>query len=1087
MSDSQHASILDSFGGISTPQSEWSSIHGGLHSRDSSVSGPRAAFGRGIPMLASNSASTGNNDDAQSDTSLYSDQEQDYMRGNSDIFINAPDSPAVPQRLSSVSHPRERSFFDPNSSSPPDPGAASPSEPSRPAEGGTGGEVRDLLGSSPMSKDPSRMSGISARSELSPKIAARTSSSSSRSKKDGTEAELEAHLQQSADAEDPNRPRTLKEARALAKERARLRKEARESESAPASSKAKGKSTTSPVVAPRHEAKPSMDKETAAAALANSDERRSEERPERKSFASDRSLSVYSHEEDPETGPRMQNEDRRVLGHQREPSQGKAADPETLVAMDNLQAAVGEALEDLSFGSSTATETTSTTVPPSAVATVAYNPVDEVKTPVASEATLPSVAAASKATTASHQRGGGAGSFDARAATSNDSGFYPSFVPRSATMSGDLQRQQSDRGTVSLPASTTQPSFPRHVSVPSESSTSSRLGPGRSAMRPARLDVFGKTIPWPAAFDPTAVLEQKRLAPWERARGYAHYCNDLCKTPSGLQVWLEVVQRPAASEQQRRVGRHNRGLGTDASGYAASVRSDATFPIRGDGGKAKEIQTAFQPIPESPPSGLPSNIPYPSLVNQTMVPSASQQHSVSSRSSSTLNDDHHTPASLSRASASAKGAAGNFFSSLGRRGSTRRTAAGMGGIGIGIQPLTSNMTTSHSSGGVGGSSSSSGSGGGLGGGGGRGAKGKVISGPVSSPPTAFNNPQSHLEGAKPGIEGLDRTQSPATMARAQSSPHVAPQTAAQRPSQEVQRAQDPATLAKGFYSPRSTSPAEHQPTVVTRGLLGGRVEGSPLTTPTSATSARTPMGPRAYSQANSAVSAASSATFLTAPASPRDSPSSNEQQQMQLQQQQHLQQLQQQQQQQALPKGQYYGLSSTGGIYGTPQPNEGRTSSPSSPLYAYLATDYAGEKRPSPLATGNEGSPSNESPMLGSSTASQHTVQERDGQRGRSAGLGIPGRRTSSTSVSSNSLRAPGQAEDGGGSSSRKESFSSTRASNGAGDVTDTEEEALEKLADVLQDADRPTLIQYLRRANGNNLVAIGDYFQDQATGKLRR
>jgi hypothetical protein len=56
--------------------------------------------------------------------------------------------------------------------------------------------------------------------------------------------------------------------------------------------------------------------------------------------------------------------------------------------------------------------------------------------------------------------------------------------------------------------------------------------------------------------------------------------------------------------------------------------------------------------------------------------------------------------------------------------------------------------------------------------------------------------------------------------------------------------------------------------------------------------------------------------------------------------------------------------------------------------------------------------------------------------------------------------------------------------------ITPEESDALDKLSDVLPDADRNTLLEYLRRANGNDLVAIGDYLQNQskeASSKLMR
>jgi hypothetical protein len=57
----------------------------------------------------------------------------------------------------------------------------------------------------------------------------------------------------------------------------------------------------------------------------------------------------------------------------------------------------------------------------------------------------------------------------------------------------------------------------------------------------------------------------------------------------------------------------------------------------------------------------------------------------------------------------------------------------------------------------------------------------------------------------------------------------------------------------------------------------------------------------------------------------------------------------------------------------------------------------------------------------------------------------------------------------------------SRRGSQQTALITNVEMEALDKLSDVLPDAERSTLLEYLRRANGNDLIAIGDYLQAQS------
>lgn len=92
--------------------------------------------------------------------------------------------------------------------------------------------------------------------------------------------------------------------------------------------------------------------------------------------------------------------------------------------------------------------------------------------------------------------------------------------------------------------------------------------------------------------------------------------------------------------------------------------------------------------------------------------------------------------------------------------------------------------------------------------------------------------------------------------------------------------------------------------------------------------------------------------------------------------------------------------------------------------------------------------------------------------------------------TSSNNSHPPSPAL-GGGNTPLRSSFSygtmrdrMRRESNPAIDDT-VFQETLVKLGDILPDADTTVLAHYLRKAKGDDLVAIGDYLQDQSLGKL--
>lgn len=68
--------------------------------------------------------------------------------------------------------------------------------------------------------------------------------------------------------------------------------------------------------------------------------------------------------------------------------------------------------------------------------------------------------------------------------------------------------------------------------------------------RPARIHTYGRTIPWPNAFNPEPILQKRKAAPWERGRAYAQFANELMGTPTGLAAWIEIVQRPAGRRRE---------------------------------------------------------------------------------------------------------------------------------------------------------------------------------------------------------------------------------------------------------------------------------------------------------------------------------------------------------------------------------------------------------------------------------------------------------------------------------------------------------------------------------------------------------
>ncbi|UZJ52365.1 hypothetical protein CBS101457_001685 [Exobasidium rhododendri] len=643
---------------------------------------------------------------------LHEAYEQEYFN-EGDIYSNAQDSPSVPRRVSSAEPMRPRSPQIHHSRYAEEVANTKGSEDAAIESGAGEGRMKgkDLSTAS----IPPRVTSTQEKSEAIAKRAGAeipsldvavqdlkvndTSSTTDSAVAVSPGKEKILEMQLSAESDDPNRPRTLKEARAMAKERAQLRLQAKHVPDVASS----GRGSVSP------------NKATAF------------ERPtralRRNSVKSDRSLSEYSANSAEEMegidGHRLKdsvNWKKEVHARQRAvpvtPMEEQGTERQlasssyvvedqnsdlqrspTTMAMEELQSAVGAAIQDIKL-----------TSPIKDIARLPFDTDVRGYEPLAkSRLEIPSRDDA-EIESSTHS----ATSFDSAresfAVSSIISTAVPSWaahedvpnsfaeLPRSTEHTPTLTSDSTRFSPSAVSLSTSQ--FPPSIDV----ITTDRFVPhalhtqqrSTAPNKIARLDVYGKTVPWPPAFNPAAIIDQRRLAPWERARSYAYYCNDLAATASGLSVWIEMVQRPAqrvvpepATPVKRQFHSH-RKEGTDHSSYAASVRSDATFPIRGDGGKAKDMMfNVPSTINESPSNILPNNIPYPVLVHQQSHTSSSSQEgdAISSSNSSLFNNnDRERSVGLGRS--------GNFFTSLGRKGSTRRTP-GSGSIG-GFSALTSN-------------------------------------------------------------------------------------------------------------------------------------------------------------------------------------------------------------------------------------------------------------------------------------------------------------------------------------------------------------------------------------------------------------
>lgn len=508
---------------------------------------------------------------------------------------------------------------------------------------GAAGTLRELASTSPP---------IGSQTEDGRALAAEKVSGTKASPID--EATLEAEAIRAADLADPDRPRTLKEARELAKARARAKREG-------------SREITS---------------------------------PERAQVTT--SLDAVQSNPQP---VRSNDSDYTDIGNG---------------TMDDLQAAVGNAMADLSFSSQTTASdhnlSTGTAMPPpsSGKSSLLLRPTSEFdegratsrastdqsfnsahEQPEASTSHQDEAQPQPQAGRMTHDRGqSSSGSGDTM--LPSDSGGHTEGevnrlgmpTPRDVSSSWDNQQyvkggirpaQSENKSAMSLAqalslykagdssggATPTAEAAPAAAVAPTLTTAqlreqakaslalSSPSGPGQSlgsyyqmmtsspvVTSETRLGIPGKTIPFPPAMNFGSVSYDKRkMPPWERARAYAELVNELACASTGLELWMQASQKPRAGPVRvspRADGPNNGprfptsssndssfgGGGTpglihprDASG--ASARSDMTFPMRGDGARARDVTAILvdPSKPETMPGAVPSGIPYPTLVS----------------------------------------------------------------------------------------------------------------------------------------------------------------------------------------------------------------------------------------------------------------------------------------------------------------------------------------------------------------------------------------------------------------------------------------------------------------------------------------
>ncbi|CBQ67745.1 conserved hypothetical protein [Sporisorium reilianum SRZ2] len=475
---------------------------------------------------------------------------------------------------------------------------------------------------------------------------------------------------------DGSRPRTLKEAR----ERAKLRKQQTEATSPPSTATASKEQTAAPSSSPRKGASlhvRDVASSTTVAAVDDAGSRSSidsKHRPlrnpkrisnregalaaEQRSLSERSAPSDYSHDSGAEGA--FAYDEPAALANQY--LAATAAQDQQATSIEDLTDAVDNAMNDLSFGDGddtlSANEEFSTPMPPSKPQQEARpqlpTSLPSAKSLASITGTLPNVAtdAVRSSPLASPAR---------YTPQTPKATFFPSAA--SQALSTPPLGSPVHQRTAQMPSTPQQ-----------------RSGP----TVPSRIDVYGKTLPMPKAFESSGIIvEKRRKSSWERASTYARYTNELLHLQTGLSLWMEAVQRPAMRQQNSRPSQAKQpddwlAQGTlprsmhvrNEGSYADSIRSDMTFPMRGDGAKAKEIVSVMPTMSESSPVSTPVNLPYPGVVaqqQQQQPPRSNSMQSFASIPASVSNAD-----SLAGAGNVSRGSGGTrFFGGLGRKGSKR--------------------------------------------------------------------------------------------------------------------------------------------------------------------------------------------------------------------------------------------------------------------------------------------------------------------------------------------------------------------------------------------------------------------------------
>ena len=304
------------------------------------------------------------------------------------------------------------------------------------------------------------------------------------------QVELESQLAKEADERDPSRPRTLQEARALAKERAKLRQQG--------SVTAAGSSDSLPNEAGSGQSRPKRDPRRTGTDNASAGVPMSRESSDMSIVNARNALEGKSATDSPEIPQASiaslhatSARDKR-LGQVSPilPPKAEIA-PETVSTVDEMQAAISATMDDLSFGS------------------VGNGP--------------------TASATSLHQQVPKVGVVRPRGSSLNsggDNNSQPSLQSGQAAIPRLEHAPLYDPAKLAGQPEAPEPVYPRPLAT-------------------TRVEIYGKTVPWPPAFDSNKIVEKRRNAAWDRAKLYAVATNQLLATPSNLSTWLEMKKRPA--------------------------------------------------------------------------------------------------------------------------------------------------------------------------------------------------------------------------------------------------------------------------------------------------------------------------------------------------------------------------------------------------------------------------------------------------------------------------------------------------------------------------------------------------------------